>query len=153
MSTNVSSERVLCEADHARVVGELGVRVRSRVELQRVQLNRAETTCLHWCHAPILTVSRNRGERCASTALPPFHRMGMITQLYAPLVTGQPVSLFAPRTPNPHFKKRARSYTMDKCKRAPCHPCILRGVCDQNVCPTVAGRPRAQSSCAGINTR
>ncbi|PCH33942.1 acetyl-CoA synthetase-like protein [Wolfiporia cocos MD-104 SS10] len=54
-------------------------------------------TILHWCQGSVVTETRDHGLRWASAALPPFHTMGIIMQLYTALVSGQPVTLFAPR--------------------------------------------------------
>lgn len=55
------------------------------------------TTILHWCRMPIFVESRRKAIRWGCMALPPFHVMGLCSQLYAPLLSGQPTSLFPPR--------------------------------------------------------
>lgn len=55
------------------------------------------TTILHWCKLPILAEARNRSLRWGCMALPPFHVMGLCAQLWSPLLSGQPTSLFPPR--------------------------------------------------------
>ncbi|CCM02157.1 uncharacterized protein FIBRA_04235 [Fibroporia radiculosa] len=55
------------------------------------------TTLLHWCHLPLIAEPRARGIHWGCMALPPFHTMGLSTQLLSPLSSGCPTSLFAPR--------------------------------------------------------
>lgn len=44
---------------------------------------------------------RKRSIRWAAMAFPPFHAMGIMWQLFAPLVSGDAVAVFAPQAPNP----------------------------------------------------
>ncbi|KZT04547.1 acetyl-CoA synthetase-like protein [Laetiporus sulphureus 93-53] len=55
------------------------------------------TTIIQWCLMPLIIESRKRAIRWGCMALPGFHVMGLCSQLYAPLVSGQPTSLFPPR--------------------------------------------------------
>ncbi|KZT07261.1 acetyl-CoA synthetase-like protein [Laetiporus sulphureus 93-53] len=52
---------------------------------------------LHWCSTPVFLKARDRGIRWAAMAPCGFGTMGMCVQLYAPLVSGQPSSLFVPQ--------------------------------------------------------
>lgn len=45
--------------------------------------------------------ARRRGVHWAAMALPTFHTMGIFMQLYAPLVSGRYVGLYAPQWPAP----------------------------------------------------
>lgn len=51
---------------------------------------------LRWCSCSTVSHSRTHGVRWGVHALPPFHTMGIASQLLAPLVAGHPSSLFPP---------------------------------------------------------
>lgn len=52
---------------------------------------------LQWSSCATVSHGRTHGIRWGVHALPPFHTMGIAAQLLAPLVAGQPSSLFPPR--------------------------------------------------------
>ncbi|KAF7798255.1 hypothetical protein EIP86_009472 [Pleurotus ostreatoroseus] len=56
---------------------------------------------IQWINNPLFTGSRDHCVRWAAMALPTFHSMGILTQLMAPLVSGQPVGVYEPKYPGP----------------------------------------------------
>ncbi|KAF9810700.1 hypothetical protein IEO21_06834 [Rhodonia placenta] len=94
-------------------------------------ISQTVTTILHWCRSAPLVESRDRGYRWASVALPPFHTMGMMMQLYQTLVGSQPVALYHPRAhlgmpptvPTPDNVIDAARRT--KCDVVPCVPAFI----------------------------
>lgn len=52
---------------------------------------------LQWCSFATVSHGRTHGIRWGAHALPPFHTIGIASQVLAPLAAGQPTSLFPPR--------------------------------------------------------
>lgn len=46
-----------------------------------------------------MIVSRERGIRWASAALPTFHTLGIYMQFYSPLINGEAIGLYTPQAP------------------------------------------------------
>ncbi|KZT70541.1 acetyl-CoA synthetase-like protein [Daedalea quercina L-15889] len=51
----------------------------------------------NWVGFPAVTCARVHGLSWGTHALPPFHMIALTTQLFAPLLSGRPTSLFPPR--------------------------------------------------------
>ncbi|GJE99113.1 acetyl-CoA synthetase-like protein [Phanerochaete sordida] len=58
-----------------------------------------QVQALQWCRSPVLFDARDHGIRWGSMPLPPYHTIGIYMQLFAPIMSGHPVSLYKPQYP------------------------------------------------------
>ncbi|GJE99007.1 acetyl-CoA synthetase-like protein [Phanerochaete sordida] len=59
----------------------------------------SQAAFFQWATAPSLVAAREHGVIWGSAPLPTFHTMGIYQQFLAPIVTGHPVGLYAPKAP------------------------------------------------------
>ncbi|EKM57056.1 uncharacterized protein PHACADRAFT_208208 [Phanerochaete carnosa HHB-10118-sp] len=75
---------------------------------------------LHWCNSDVLLDWRHKDVLWGVMPLPTFHTFAFMMQLYAPLVNGRPVGLYAPRAPAPPPVPSPKN-VLDACRALRCN--------------------------------
>ncbi len=71
----------------------------------------------------MFTGSRDHRIKWAAMALPTFHSMGVLAQLMAPLISGQTVGLYEPKSPGPPVVPNPKN-VLDVARLANCNAII-----------------------------